>query len=242
MSQPSVKQQEAAAQEATEGEATEVLVRAAVACEDFALADALERVPEARFRCGAVAESGTGVLPMLWARAPDHDRLEAALREDSSTTAVTRLTDRGDERLYRVSWNPTVEFVAGLLTAGDATMLDASADRDGWRVRLLTPTRDGLGETMSYCERHDVSVDVLSIQQLDGDSMGQYGLTETQYRALTLACERGYFDIPRETDLAEVAEELGISHQALSERIRRGTEKLVSQSLLCERTGDRSLR
>ena len=237
MSKGLVRQEESAQEPRTEGE---VLVRATVPCSDFALADTFSRVPEAQFDCGSVAGTGDDVMPLLWARAPDHDRLEAALREDSSTAAVTPLTDHGDERLYRIVWEPTVAFVVRVLTTGDATMLDASADREGWQVRLLYPTRDDLAETSSYCERHGVSMNVQSIQQMGGGSSGQYGLTETQYEALTLACEQGYFDIPRETDLGEVAEMLGISHQALSERLRRGTEKLVSQSLLCDRTDDLS--
>ena len=217
----------------------EVLVRATVACDDIALEDTFEAVPDARFNCGSVAGSGGGPVPLLWARATDQDRLAAAMRADPTTEVVTRLTDRGDECLYRISWSPTVEFVVGLLTAGDGTMLDASADRDGWRVRMLYPTRDALVETTSYCERHDVAVDVRSIERMDGESTGEYGLTETQYRALKLACERGYFEIPRETQLGEVAETLGISHQALSERVRRGTEKLISHSLLCDQGDER---
>jgi predicted DNA binding protein len=46
-----------------------------------------------------------------------------------------------------------------------------------------------------------------------------------------LALRHGYFDTPRETTLEELAVELDISRQALSERIRRGNERLLRQSL-----------
>jgi predicted DNA binding protein len=67
---------------------------------------------------------------------------------------------------------------------------------------------------------------------MEGKPSGRYGLTDQQYDALTAACEAGYFAVPRETDLDELSDDLGISHQALSERIRRGTEALVTETLL----------
>jgi len=46
-------------------------------------------------------------------------------------------------------------------------------------------------------------------------------LSEPQREALTLAVRRGYYDIPRGCTTAELADELGISDQAVTERLRR---------------------
>ena len=56
-------------------------------------------------------------------------------------------------------------------------------------------------------------------------------LTPAQREILELALDRGYFAIPRETNLMELAEELGISDQAVNERLRRGTAKVVLSAL-----------
>ncbi len=69
---------------------------------------------------------------------------------------------------------------------------------------------------------------------------GQYGLTDPQYEVLTLACDRGYFAIPRQAELDDLAEELGVSHQALSERLRRGVEALVTDTLLVDQPAYRN--
>lgn len=53
-----------------------------------------------------------------------------------------------------------------------------------------------------------------------------------QREALILAVERGYFAVPRETKLEEIAEELGITRQAASERVRRGAETVLRKSLI----------
>jgi predicted DNA binding protein len=53
-----------------------------------------------------------------------------------------------------------------------------------------------------------------------------------------MAVERGYFDVPRKTTLEELADELDISRQALSEHVRRGTEKILRRALLGLSTAD----
>ncbi len=57
-------------------------------------------------------------------------------------------------------------------------------------------------------------------------------LTMTQTRTLLDALERGYYQVPRQTTLVELADMYGVSDQAVSERLRRATAKLIESSLL----------
>jgi predicted DNA binding protein len=52
-------------------------------------------------------------------------------------------------------------------------------------------------------------------------------LTARQRETLRLAHERGYFEIPREVTLDDLADELGVSNQAVSERLRRGCTHVI---------------
>jgi predicted DNA binding protein len=47
-----------------------------------------------------------------------------------------------------------------------------------------------------------------------------------------LALRRGYFATPSEVELADLADDLGISRQAVSNRIRRANEKILHKVLL----------
>jgi predicted DNA binding protein len=49
-----------------------------------------------------------------------------------------------------------------------------------------------------------------------------------------LAVRRGYYDIPRRTSMGELAAELGISDQAVSERLRRAIVALVRNTMPTE--------
>jgi hypothetical protein len=66
---------------------------------------------------------------------------------------------------------------------------------------------------------------------MEGEPAGRFGLTDSQHRVLELASRRGYFEVPRDVTLKELADEVGVSHQALSEQIRRGTGALVEDTI-----------
>lgn len=61
-----------------------------------------------------------------------------------------------------------------------------------------------------------------------------FGLTRRQRTTLELAVERGYYDIPRRCTTIELADELGISDQAVTERLRRGIVAFVANALLLD--------
>jgi predicted DNA binding protein len=57
-------------------------------------------------------------------------------------------------------------------------------------------------------------------------------LTDRQREYLTAAHRRGYFDVPRECTLAELADALGVDKSTVSVTLRRGTERVVGQFLV----------
>ena len=46
------------------------------------------------------------------------------------------------------------------------------------------------------------------------------------------AFEAGYYDIPRDATLEDIADELEISRQALANRLRRGYRNLIGTTLM----------
>jgi predicted DNA binding protein len=56
------------------------------------------------------------------------------------------------------------------------------------------------------------------------------------------AVESGYYGIPRDTTLEDLATDLNVSHQALSERLRRGHRALIESVIRCPVVGGRFLK
>lgn len=209
------------------------IVRGTVPASEFALNHTLEALPDVEVECERIVDSGDGaVMPLLWVRYAGRDEVEAAFEEDASVDNVTCLSDFGDELLYRMDWIDHVDLLLQMLTNAEATILDAYGHGDRWKLRVLYPEREEFSATHEFCAGHGLVFDVASIRDLDGEPAGRFGLTESQHRALVLAAQRGYYEVPRETELADLADELGISHQALSERLRRATGSLVEDTLL----------
>lgn len=65
----------------------------------------------------------------------------------------------------------------------------------------------------------------------EDEASTQFGVTDPQREVLLLALERGYYTVPRNASLSDLAGDLGISSQAASERLRRGTQTLVANTL-----------
>ena len=51
-----------------------------------------------------------------------------------------------------------------------------------------------------------------------------------------LALRTGYFETPSEASLDDLADELGITRQVLSDRIRRANQKVLTEVLLSSET------
>ncbi|UPM41983.1 helix-turn-helix domain-containing protein [Halocatena salina] len=219
------------------------VVWATLPASDFALSETLSVAPDATFECEQIIETGSGtVMPLLWVRGVDRETVERGFERDHSVDGFECLASLGNEGLYRMEWIRQVRLVLQILTSTNATVLDAAGDSEQWTLRIMYPQRSELSETNEFCERHRLSFSVERIRELSEEVVGQYGLTEEQFNALTIACESGYFDVPREVDLDELATELGISHQALSERLRRGHEVLIKETLLIDGSSQFSIR
>ena len=203
---------------------------------DFALETTLEQVQGVEFEIERVVAPEAGrVMPYVWAAADSDqaEELERALTDDPTTGSVERLVDLGDEWLYRMEWVERIRFVVHVLVDAQGTIMDAVGKDEEWWLRVLFPDRDSLSATYDFCETNDVPFDVDQIYQLEAaPRRSQYGLTEEQYEAVVTAFERGYYEVPRSVSGEELAAELGISHQALSERLRRAYRNLVSRTLI----------
>lgn len=202
-----------------------------------ALQESLAATPSMRVRIEHLdACESIPLRSMFWARDGDFDTFERALDDDPSVEEWTRLAETDEGRLYRAThpagassvaaYNAAVELDAIILT------LESKDDRSGYHVRMRFPERESFARFREACASAGLSVNIKAIyDQQDDPPEERFGLTKAQRETLLTAVSSGYFSIPRETALAGVADHLGISPQAASERLRRGMESLVRGAL-----------
>ena len=211
------------------------LVEADLPADQFALRETFAAHPGVSFRCEPVVANGAhAIVPLMWAYGADRRTLDRALTTDPSVESASPVVTLDETVLFEVEWDEQVQIVSKLLTNSHATVLDCRGVDGTWTFRLLYPDREALSRTHRFCDDHGLNLDIRSIHEMEGKRAGPFGLTAEQYEALTAAREQGYFRVPREIELHDLADELGISHQALSERLRRARDTLVRGALLSD--------
>lgn len=195
-----------------------------------------KRVPEMTFEMEDL-QLLEGVQPkyVFWARGGDFNRLEEVLGRDSYVESFSHLTTVGERRLYRVNFAHQAREKMTYPEASrfDIVFLGATSTNDGVHFRAQVPTRDALMEFREVCEIKDLSFRLDRIYQEDGgETTDQYEMTDRQQEALLLAYERGYYGANREVSLEDLADDLNISRQAFADRLRRGLEKLLANTIV----------
>ncbi len=196
----------------------------------------LESVPGVRFSWEQSNQTpDRGVRTLLWAEADDLAVLEGAFEDDPTVSNVSCIADTGARRLYRMDWcGEGLEHSTWPVLVEEATIVQRiTGTSDGWTFRVAFPDRAAFARYRAFCDDHGIDYEVFRIyeERYGSDAVPDFGLSEKQHRMLSLATERGYFEIPRRVELADLAAEEGISHQAASERIRRAQATLNRNAL-----------
>lgn len=201
------------------------------ACE-FALAETLERRPDITINIDrVVAHNTTQAAPFIRVMQGDIDGLTGILEDDPTVEEVELFGETDDERFYRLVWNETAQIIGYMVNEHAATVQEATAANGEWHLRILFPDRDALSATSEYVRENDIEFTLDRIYGPEKFKTARHNLSEEQHETLVLAAEKGYYEVPRDIDATGLADELGISHQALSERHRRATKNLVLSAL-----------
>lgn len=205
----------------------------------FLLGRIVRGEPDVSVELERVVPTDARVMPYLWGHGKGLDRFAAALRAHQHVQSVTTVDCLEDRALYRIDWeSDTRQLITGIADL-DATIMEAYSD-DRWTFRIRFENRSGLAEFRQYCTDRGVDYRLERVSQLDDLRWPDriHGLTEPQYEVLVLALERGYFEVPRRSTLTDLADELDITVQAVSERVRRGTN-VVFESVLADHPSPR---
>lgn len=203
-----------------------------VPSEAFALHRTLQRVPDTAIEIERVVASKERLTPYFWVVSDDLAAFEDAASDDPSVSDLRELDVYDSSALYRAEWTRNVEAIAFAYTNVGAIIIEAAGKAEAWELQIRFDDRRRLDEFRDYCADEDIQ---FALNRLYDESQPRsgaaFGLTEKQAEALLTAWERGYFEVPRQVTLAEVAEELAISKESLSKRLRRGNDALVTNAL-----------
>ncbi|MFC4987645.1 helix-turn-helix domain-containing protein [Saliphagus infecundisoli] len=192
----------------------------------IACGGAFEQWPDLECELEPVVAGGIGLL----VTAGDRSTIEAALGADPTVPDLEWIAAGEGWALYEVGFAGAFATLFEAVADRRGTVLEAAGRSGAWTVSLRLLRREDAREIYAGLVEAGIEVEVLRLSEPTAAGVPS-GLTAEQYEALAAGIEGGYFEIPRRVSLAELADELGISHQALSERFRRAYRTLVSSEL-----------
>jgi predicted DNA binding protein len=209
-----------------------VIAELSVPGDNFGLGQVLEVVSGITIELESMVPTGENAIPFFWVHNSHRDSFTANLTEQELVTDVTEIDAVDGKTLYALDWNGETDALFAGIQQQRAQVLSATGTPREWEFELRFPTHEALSDFQRYCQHHGITLEVSRIYNpTRPDSGPWFGLTPVQRETLLLAIERGYYDIPRRCTTLELAKELGVSDQAITERLRRAIVTLVSNTV-----------
>lgn len=198
----------------------------------FLFHETFEELPETTVQIERVIATDRVLNSYFWVSNVSLDDFEVAAESDSSIEQLRCVDEFDDTALYHGEW--AEELIATTTSAVDivSVILDAIGTQGCWEIEMRFDDLETLSEFQTFCVDNEIDMTVRRLFELSRPLTGsQYGLTEKQQDALVTAWEAGYYETPRKATLSEIAEELHITQQSLSNRLRRGHQMLIGNTL-----------
>ena len=214
-----------------------VIVELSIPSTEFQIGQILSMEGDTTVSLETVVPLGDQPVPFFRLFGPAREAFEADIRDYSAVSDIHIVSSHDGETLYALDWRVTDDSFLDFVVSLDGHVLEGSGGSDSWVFQLRFPSHSALSTFQEDSFEADIPIDVKRIYNPTTPEAGPwYGLTAPQRETLTYAVEKGYYSLPRRTSTQEVAEEFGISDQAVTERLRRAIDTLVTNTLLL--TGD----
>lgn len=211
-----------------------IVTNITVPTESFELGPSLSAVDAAHITFERVVPTGDRLFPYMWVTTADHTKFCQLLQINPAVEQVRLVHHQDDRGLYDLVWADETDDFVNCLRNTEVCVLKAAGSTTDWEFELRFDCHEDITAFQRECSEQDITMTVdrvvtKSVVEPPGEK-----LTGPQRETIELALDRGYFDVPRQTTMVELAEELGISDQAVSARIRRAMKKLSEHLLLPE--------
>jgi predicted DNA binding protein len=210
-----------------------VIVEFRVPSTDFELGRILTVEDISSVELESLVPTGDVTVPLFWIHNSTRESFLERIKRHPAVNDASVVDTFEDRTLFTLDWDAKRDRVFEGISEHDGQLLNAVGTSESWEFELRVANHDTLSDFMTYCETEDISLTITrAYNPTKPDAGPWYGLTEPQREAMVLAVQMGYYDIPRGCTTKELAEELGISDQAVTERLRRAIVTLATYTLV----------
>ncbi|WP_148414089.1 helix-turn-helix domain-containing protein [Haloferax sp. KTX1] len=160
------------------------------------------------------------------------DSVAASLVVDPTVIEADFLGSVGSDRRFRVLFGSGVQLIPPSSTEMGVRVISVRHENSKWYIQMHLPAHSTLHRVQEHYHDNDISFRVKRLHVArDTDVGSETALLPGQRKALLVAHENGYFEVPRRSSQGELATILGISKSGVSQRIRRAISRLIEATL-----------
>lgn len=209
-----------------------VIVTFSLPASQFVLGKALQEAPTLEVELEQMIPTGVATIPYFWVSGDDREPFDAVLAREPELASFEVIDELDGRWLYRAEWEPSIDTFVQAIVTHEAVLQKAGGDDDSWEFQLRFTDSHQLSEFHTACKDAGIDVDIEALYNpVQPTHRVDRSMTDSQRRLVEHAYDEGYFKVPRRITLVELGEQLGISDQAVNERLRRGLQALIASTL-----------
>lgn len=208
---------------------------------EFAIGRVIDAVDGVHIELETVVPLGNQAMPLLEVQDHDHESFAQRLEAHPAVASVVAIEQSEETGIYAAEWTEDSDSFYQALIDHNASILSAIKDGDRWEFDLRFPSHDALTAFRERIDQEGIDLNVHRVSQSQHPAINaEEGLSTVQRETMELAISQGYYSIPRETTTTELAEQLGVSDQAVVERLRRAMTQLGEKYITANRSPPRA--
>ncbi|MFB6126510.1 MAG: helix-turn-helix domain-containing protein [Halolamina sp.] len=199
---------------------------------DFILGKALHRTTGLTLKLEKMIPTGNATIPYFWVTGDRTEGFDAILEGEPEVADFEVIDEVDDRKLYRAEWDASTDSFVQTMIAHDGALQEADGDGQTWEFQIRFRDSHQLSSFHTTCGERGIDLTVKGLYNpIEPMTAGMQNMTDGQRDIIEHAYDAGYFEVPRQITLAEIAADVGVSDQAVNERLRRGLRTLIATTL-----------
>lgn len=165
--------------------------------------------------------------------AADFEAFERTVEEDPTVEDAEVFVTYDERRTYRLTIASEVPVMTNHVASFGDELLTLRSTANGWRVQIRTTDRASIRDFLDFCDSQDIDCQLYRLFEAR-EPIGEFPVPVEpgEFEILQVAYDAGYFEVPRETRLSELAEQFGVAESTMSTRLRNALAHVVETVLL----------
>ncbi|WP_135822398.1 helix-turn-helix domain-containing protein [Halostella litorea] len=212
-----------------------IIAELTIPTSEFALGQTLQAIPDITVEFErVVTHSQEWVMPFLWVKTDDMETVHREITADPTVEEATVADQFDGVVLYQIRWSAEIRELINAIFDQSGVLIEGTANASNWDILVQFDNHQSLGKIKEYFQPGRTAFTLERLYSPETPREVEFNLTAAQRDTLVMAIERGFFEVPRETTLEDLASELDITSTAVSERLRRAICTLGKNALSIE--------